>query len=93
MLDARISHSGKGKGLRLHDLRHTFAVHALHKWIANGENIYAKLPVLSAYMGHSNIHSTSGYLRLTDAAYPELLKTIEEYSAFVITRGWDNKAD
>lgn len=93
LLDAKISHGGKGKGPRLHDLRHTFAVHALQKWIENDENIYAKLPILSAYMGHSNIHSTSRYLRLTAAAYPDLLKTIEEYSGFVIPEGWDSETD
>lgn len=93
LLDASISHGGKGKGPRLHDLRHTFAVHSLQKWIENDENIYAKLPILSAYMGHSNIHSTSRYLRLTAAAYPDLIKTIEEYSGFVIPEGWDNEAD
>ncbi len=93
LLDAKISHGGKGKGPRLHDLRHTFAVHTMQKWIENDENIYAKLPILSAYMGHSNIHSTSGYLRLTAAAYPDLLKKIEEYSGFVIPEGWYSETD
>lgn len=93
LFEANISHGGKGKGPRLHDLRHTFAVHTLQKWIENDENIYARLPLLSAYMGHSSIHSTAGYLRLTAAAYPDLLKTIEEYSGFVIPRGRDSEAD
>lgn len=93
LLVAKISHGGKGNGPRLHDLRHTFAVHTLQRWIENDENIYAKLPVLSAYMGHSNIHSTSRYLRLTAAAYPELLKTIEEYSGFVIPEGWNSETN
>ena len=29
-----ISHGGKGQGPRLHDLRHTYAVHVLQKWIS-----------------------------------------------------------
>lgn len=31
-----ISHGGKGQGPRLHDLRHTFAVHVLQKWVTGG---------------------------------------------------------
>lgn len=84
LLAAKISHGGKGKGPRLHDLRHTFAVHTLQKWIENGENLYTKLPVLSVYMGHSNVQATSRYLRLTAEVYPDLLKKVEDYSDFVI---------
>lgn len=91
LFDAGISHGGKGKGPRLHDLRHTFAVHTLEKWIFEGADLYAKMPVLAAYMGHSNIHSTSKYLRLTAEVYPELLKKAEAYSAHVIPEVSDEK--
>ena len=33
---AGISHLGRGKGPRIHDLRHTFAVNCLKKWVLDG---------------------------------------------------------
>ncbi len=47
---------------RLHDLRHTFAVHRLVQWYETGEDVNAKLPLLSTYMGHVGITSTQVYL-------------------------------
>ena len=84
LFEIGISHGGKNKGPRLHDLRHTFAVHVLQKWIASDIDVYARLPVLSAYMGHKGIRSTAIYLRLTAEVYPELLKKAEKYSGYVI---------
>lgn len=51
---------------RLHDLRHTFAVHRLLQWVESGDNLIAKLPVLSTYMGHASVVSTQVYLQATD---------------------------
>ena len=79
-----ISHGGKGQGPRLHDLRHTFAVHVLQKWVTGGKDLTAMLPMLSTYMGHKSVSATSRYLRLTAEVYPELLSTIEKKCAFVI---------
>lgn len=62
---AGISHGGKGQGPRLHDIRHTFAVHVLQKWIKEDADLTAMLPILSAYMGHKTVRSTAQYLRLT----------------------------
>ena len=47
---------------RVHDLRHTFAVHALLRWYREGADLGAKLPFLSAYMGHVSPASTEYYL-------------------------------
>lgn len=47
---------------RVHDLRHSFAVHALWRWYQAGVNVQAKLPLLATYMGHVSIHSTEYYL-------------------------------
>jgi len=49
-------------GPRLHDFRHTFAVHRLLQWYKTEQNINAKLPLLSTYMGHVDITSTQVYL-------------------------------
>lgn len=47
---------------RVHDLRHTFAVHALLRWYRAGANVQAALPYLSIYMGHGTVASTLYYL-------------------------------
>jgi site-specific recombinase XerD len=52
-------------GPRLHDLRHTFAVHRLLTWYREEEDINATLAWLSTYMGHVNIGSTHVYLHPT----------------------------
>lgn len=55
----------------LHGLRHTFAVSTLLSWYRSDDDndVGAKLPLLSAYMGHVNPISTYWYLE----AAPELL--------------------
>jgi integrase len=54
---------------RLHDLRHTFAVATLLGWYRRGEDVAAKIPALSTYLGHREPASTYWYL----SAAPELL--------------------
>lgn len=51
---------------RIHDLRHTYACHALLRWYRSGEDVQAKLPILAIYMGHVSIVSTQYYLRLIE---------------------------
>lgn len=54
---------------RLHDLRHTFAVATLLAWYRSDEDVQAKIPALSTYLGHREPTSTYWYLSAT----PELL--------------------
>lgn len=65
--------AGVGQGTasppRIHDFRHTFAVRTLLQWYRNGENVEARLPTLSTYLGHRDPRSTYWYL----SAAPELL--------------------
>ena len=57
---------GRGKGgLRVHDLRHVFAVHRLERWYRTGRDPGPLLPWLSAYMGHVDVLGTQRYLRAT----------------------------
>jgi integrase len=56
-----------GKAPRVHDLRHTFAVHALLRWYRAGAAVQAKLPFLAAYMGHVSVASTQHYLHFVEA--------------------------
>lgn len=58
--------SASGRLPRVHDLRHTHAVHALLRWYRAGDDVQAKLPALSASMGHVSVVSTAYYLALLD---------------------------
>lgn len=68
-----IDNTGIGAGAvsppRLHDLRHSFAVRTLLGWYRTGEDVQAKIPSLSTYLGHREPASTYWYL----SAAPELL--------------------
>jgi integrase len=81
-----IAHGGRGKGPRLHDLRHAFAVHRLENWYRQGADLEAKLPVLAAYMGHKSLASTQRYLRLTPEIFPDIRKRLDESTGHVIPR-------
>lgn len=65
------------KTLRVHNLRHSFAVHNLNKWYINGEDLYNKLPILMTYMGHNNISSTEYYLRMLPEVFPNIINNYE----------------
>ena len=55
---------------RIHDLRHTFAVHRVTEWYRQGADVQKLLPALSTYLGHVSLESTQRYLTIT----PELLQ-------------------
>ncbi|WP_434612232.1 tyrosine-type recombinase/integrase [Arthrobacter sp. A5] len=54
---------------RIHDLRHSFAIQTLLGWYRSDEDVQAKIPSLSTYLGHREPASTYWYL----SAAPELL--------------------
>lgn len=61
-----------GRGPRIHDLRHSFAVARLLAWHRSGANLFAKLPTLSTYLGHTTVSGTEVYLHAT----AELLESV-----------------
>ena len=61
-----------GRRLRLHEMRHTFAVRALEASPAGRQRVGQHMLALATYMGHVNIMSTYWYLETT----PELLRDI-----------------
>ena len=69
-------------GPRLHDFRHTFAVHRLLQWYKGQQNVNAKLPLLSTYMGHVDITSTQIYL---ESASELLQAGNERFANFFVT--------
>jgi len=62
---AGIVHHGRGRGPRLHDLRHTFAVLRLLSWYEAGANLGNKLPLLATYLGHVSLATSQIYLHMT----------------------------
>jgi site-specific recombinase XerD len=66
---------------RLHDLRHTFAVHRLTACYREGGDVQRLLPQLSTYLGHVDIDSTQRYLTLTPELLSEASHRFEQYGA------------
>ncbi|TLS48302.1 hypothetical protein FE782_31420 [Paenibacillus antri] len=88
--ESGISHGGKGNGPRVHDLRHTFAVHALSRAVNKGTDVYCALPILSTYLGHASVAATEHYVRLTADAFPDIRAALEQYCGHVIPEvKWD----
>lgn len=83
--EAEIPHTGKGP--RIHDFRHTFAVHCLKKWVREGKDLFAVLPVLSVYLGHKGLAGTQDYLRLTAEMFPGIIAATENRFGSVIPVG------
>ncbi len=65
---------------RLHDLRHTFAVHCLTSWYRQGADVQKLLPHLSVYLGHVCLRHTQVYLRMTPELLGEAGQRFEQYS-------------
>jgi integrase/recombinase XerD len=59
---------------RMHDARHSFAVRTMLDWYRDGEDVQARLPWLSTYLGHGTPASSYWYL----SAVPELLALAAE---------------
>jgi integrase len=59
-----------GRGPRIHDLRHTFAVRTLVSWYRSGADPSREMVKLTTYLGHTNPVDTYWYIE----AVPELLE-------------------
>lgn len=66
-------------GPRIHDLRHSFAVHAMTDAYRRGENAPEFLYRLSVYLGHASIEGTRRYLTLTPELRAAGYKLYEDY--------------
>ncbi len=72
-----------GQGPRVHDVRHTAAVHSLIKMIRKGMDMYCAMPILSVFLGHKSLKGTETYVRLTSEMYPEILQMEAPITSFV----------
>lgn len=85
LASAGIGRDARGRRPRLHDLRHTFAVHRLILWCRQDEDVGAKLPVLAVYMGHVGLASTQKYLRVTEDLLGEITRRHQTKFGQIIT--------
>jgi len=83
LAECSIPYVGNHHGPRVHDLRHTFAVHAFVQMARNGMDLYSSLPIISACLGHKSLSATEQYVRLTSEMYPELIEQCSQINAFV----------
>jgi integrase/recombinase XerD len=65
---------------RLHDLRHTAAVHRLVSWYCAGADVQKLLPQLATYLGHVHIAATQRYLTMTPELLREASRLFERYA-------------
>jgi len=79
-----ISHGGRGKGPRIHDLRFTFSCHKLRQWVEEGADINTLMPYLATYLGHADTRCTEYYLKLTADLYPSITAMVEENCSWMV---------
>jgi hypothetical protein len=56
----------------------------LKRWVLEGKDVAAYLPVLKTYLGHYSISDTARYLRLTADLYPDITAKVEHAFGHVI---------
>jgi len=86
LFQCHIPFTGNHRGPRVHDLRHTFAVHSLVQMARDGQDIYSSLPIISTCLGHKSLSATEQYVRLTKAMHPELIAQCSPVSAYVFPK-------
>jgi len=65
---------------RLHDLRHSFAVHRLTSWYRQGADVQTLLLYLSTSLGHVNLAATQVYLTMTPELLQEASRRFQQYA-------------
>jgi integrase len=65
----------------LHAFRHSFAVHRLTSWYRQGADVQRLLPVLSTYLGHTDLSGTQVYLTMTPELLQQASSRFERYAS------------
>ena len=84
---AEIPRRSAGRALRLHDLRHGFAVLRLLRWYQQNADLGARLPALATYLGHVGVTSSQRYLQLTTDMVGEITRRCEPRFGYLISDG------
>ncbi|MGH2811353.1 MAG: tyrosine-type recombinase/integrase [Actinomycetota bacterium] len=87
LVRADIPRHNAGRTLRLHDLRHGFAVLRLLVWYQQEADLGARLPALATYLGHVGLASSQRYLQLTADMVGEIGRRHERRFGYLITDG------
>lgn len=65
---------------RLHDLRHSAAVHRITSWYRSGADLNDLLPKLATYLGHKDLSGTQRYLTMTEELLAEASRRFEAFA-------------
>jgi integrase/recombinase XerD len=65
---------------RIHDVRHTAAVHRVIAWYRAGADVQRLLPQLATYLGHVDVRSTQHYISMTAELLHEASLRFEHYA-------------
>lgn len=87
LAEAGIPCTENGRLPRIHDIRHTFAVHSLEQMAGQGMDTYLAIPYLAEYMGHRKIQCTEQYLRFTADAYGDVVDALTPYYENLFPKG------
>jgi integrase/recombinase XerD len=79
-LHAKVFRESSSYQPRIHDLRHTAALHRLIAWYRNSDDLQSLLPKLATYLGHVNLSSTQHYLTMTTELLREASIRFESYA-------------
>jgi integrase len=74
------SATGECRPPRIHDIRHTAAVHRVIAWYRTDRDVQRLLPRLATYLGHIDIKSTQRYLHMTTDLLQEASQRFAEYA-------------
>jgi len=74
------SATGECRPPRIHDIRHTAAVHRVITWYRTGRDVQRLLPRLATYLGHIDIKSTQRYLHMTTDLLQEASQRFAKYA-------------
>jgi site-specific recombinase XerD len=72
--------TGECRPPRIHDIRHTAAVHRVIAWYRTGRDVQLLLPRLATYLGHIDIKSTQRYLHMTTDLLQEASRRFAKYA-------------
>jgi integrase/recombinase XerD len=71
-------------GVRVHDIRHAFAIEALRRWYVEEADVQVNLPKLALHMGHVSIASTMYYLRWMPAVITQASERFERHCSSLV---------
>lgn len=68
------------RNICIHCFRHTFAVNSFKQLDRAGKDLYDEIPILSVYMGHSEIYGTEKYLHLTAENSEDIREMMDNFN-------------